>query len=67
MCKVQDFTKHFYAECTAVKAMWEEIEKYLAIYIGRSIKLSPSSILLEIDNSIASGNTKNHQPRFPNR
>ena len=56
ICKVQDFTEHFFAECTAVKPMWKEIEKYLAIYMGRSIKLSPSSILLGIDNSIASGN-----------
>ena len=36
--------------------MWKEVENYLAIYMGRSIKLSPSSILLGIDNSIASGN-----------
>ena len=56
ICKVQDFTEHFFAECTAVKPMWKEIEKYLAIYMGRSIKLSPSSILLGIGNSIASGN-----------
>ena len=56
ICKVQDFTEHFFAECTAVKLMWKEIEKYLAIYMGRSIKLSSSSILLGIDNSIASGN-----------
>ena len=54
--KVQDFTEHFCAECTAVKPMWKEIEKYLAIYPARSIKLSPSSILLGIDNSIASVN-----------
>ena len=25
----QDFTEHFFAECTAVKPMWEEIEKVL--------------------------------------
>ena len=55
ICKVQDLTEHFFAECTAVKSMWKEIEKYLEIYMGRSIKLSPSSILLGIDNSIASG------------
>ena len=54
--KVQDFTEHFCAECTAVKPMWKEIEKCLAIYTGRSLKLSPSSILLGIDNSIASVN-----------
>ena len=29
ICKVQDFTEHFFAECTAVKPMWEEIEKVL--------------------------------------
>ena len=56
VCKVQDFTKHFFAECTAVKPMWKEVGKYLAIYKGRSIKLSLSSILLGIDNFIASGN-----------
>ena len=56
ICKVQDFTEHFFAECTSVKPMWKEIEKYLAIYMGRFIKLSPSSILLGFDNSIASGN-----------
>ena len=54
--KVQDFTEHLCAECTAVKPMWKEIEKYLAIYTGRSLKLSPSSIHLGIDNSIASVN-----------
>ena len=36
--------------------MCEEIEKSLAIYIGRSLKFSLSSILLGIDNSKASGN-----------
>ena len=56
ICKVQDFIVHFFAECTAVKPMWKDIEKYLAIYTARSIKLSPSSILLGIDNSIASVN-----------
>ena len=50
--KVHDFTEHFFA----VKPMWKEIEEYLTIYSGRSIKLSPSSILLGIDNSIASVN-----------
>ena len=36
--------------------MWEEIEKSLAIYKRISLKFSLSSILLGIDNSIASGN-----------
>ena len=34
--------------------MREETEKYLTIYIGRSIKLVPFSILLGVDHSIDS-------------
>ena len=54
--KYKTLLSTFFAKCTAVKPMWIEIEKYLAIYTGRSLKLSPSSILLGIDNSIASVN-----------
>ena len=54
--KYKNLLSPFFTECTAVKTMWKEVEKYLSIYMGRSIKLAPSSILLGIDNSIVSAN-----------